>query len=240
MQQQCPRLACPLAQAAAAGPSRVPRSTLGPGASAVHAAGGIFKSAAVEVLRAERRLMSTGEITRCAGPRAWMRAGGCRGGRRKRLLLRGGRAGHAPQRKTLHACPYGRSAAACMSACMHGLPCLARPSTCVAVRCGQSAAQCSAANGGHRPSGQWEPRSSSPPAAPLSCDPAYQGRAAARHPECAWQDARRHHGVGTVHRRQEKGHQIVIHAVRARAGSSGLLAQQACLRGGARAVHSPS
>ena len=42
------------------------RSTLGPAASPVPAAGGIFKSAAVEVLRVERRLMSTGDITRCA------------------------------------------------------------------------------------------------------------------------------------------------------------------------------
>jgi len=40
------------------------RSTLGPAATSIPGAGGIFKSAAVEVLRMERRLMTTGEITK--------------------------------------------------------------------------------------------------------------------------------------------------------------------------------
>lgn len=40
------------------------KTSLGPGVQPV--GGGIFKSAAVAVLRQERKLMSTGEITRCA------------------------------------------------------------------------------------------------------------------------------------------------------------------------------
>jgi hypothetical protein len=40
------------------------RSTLGPAGTAVPGAGGIFKSAAIEVLRMDRRLMTTGEITK--------------------------------------------------------------------------------------------------------------------------------------------------------------------------------
>ncbi len=44
------------------------RTSLGVGVA--NTGGGIFKSAAVAVLRAERRLMSTGDITRCAGARS--------------------------------------------------------------------------------------------------------------------------------------------------------------------------
>ena len=42
------------------------RSNLGSGVQPISGGGGIFKSAAVEVLRQERRLMTTGEITKCA------------------------------------------------------------------------------------------------------------------------------------------------------------------------------
>ncbi|KAI8469454.1 MAG: hypothetical protein J3K34DRAFT_522121 [Monoraphidium minutum] len=52
------------------------RSTLGPAASGVPGAGGIFKSAAVDVLRAERRLMTTGEITKIALQRGFLKAQG--------------------------------------------------------------------------------------------------------------------------------------------------------------------
>ena len=41
------------------------KTTLGPGVAVLPGGGGIFKSAAVAVLRMERRLMTTGEITRC-------------------------------------------------------------------------------------------------------------------------------------------------------------------------------
>jgi hypothetical protein len=41
------------------------RSNLGSGVQPISGGGGIFKSAAVEVLRQERRLMTTGEITKC-------------------------------------------------------------------------------------------------------------------------------------------------------------------------------
>ena len=40
------------------------KARLGPGAEGVTNAGGIFKSAAVAILRQERRLMTTGDITR--------------------------------------------------------------------------------------------------------------------------------------------------------------------------------
>eukprot|EP00891_Asterochloris_glomerata_P000532 jgi/Astpho2/532/Aster-x0023 len=42
------------------------KTTLGPGVAVLPGGGGIFKSAAVAVLRMERRLMTTGEITRVA------------------------------------------------------------------------------------------------------------------------------------------------------------------------------
>jgi hypothetical protein len=52
-------------QPSPAAASKPVRSALGPGVSSQQpVAGGIFKSAAVEVLRAERRLMSTGDITK--------------------------------------------------------------------------------------------------------------------------------------------------------------------------------
>ena len=47
------------------------KTTLGPGVAVLPGGGGIFKSAAVAVLRMERRLMTTGEITRCV---SWSRA----------------------------------------------------------------------------------------------------------------------------------------------------------------------
>ena len=41
-----------------------PKTTLGQGVNMLKGGGGIFKSAAVAVLRVERRLMTTGEITK--------------------------------------------------------------------------------------------------------------------------------------------------------------------------------
>lgn len=43
------------------------KTTLGGGIAPLPGGGGIFKSAAVAVLRQERKLMSTGEITRQGG-----------------------------------------------------------------------------------------------------------------------------------------------------------------------------
>lgn len=42
------------------------RTSVGAGLKLQQGGGGIFKTAAVAVLRAERRLMATGEITKCA------------------------------------------------------------------------------------------------------------------------------------------------------------------------------
>ncbi len=44
------------------------RTTVGAGLKLQQGGGGIFKTAAVAVLRMERRLMATGEITKCASP----------------------------------------------------------------------------------------------------------------------------------------------------------------------------
>ncbi|GBF98412.1 hypothetical protein Rsub_10477 [Raphidocelis subcapitata] len=55
--------------------ARPPRSTLGP-AAAEGVAGGVFKGAAVQILRLERRLMSTGEITKLALQRGFLKAQG--------------------------------------------------------------------------------------------------------------------------------------------------------------------
>lgn len=41
------------------------KTSLGRGVRPLQGGGGIFKSAAVAVLREERRLMTTGEITKC-------------------------------------------------------------------------------------------------------------------------------------------------------------------------------
>jgi hypothetical protein len=43
-----------------------PKTTLGQGVKMLKGGGGIFKSAAVAVLRLERKLMTTGDITKCA------------------------------------------------------------------------------------------------------------------------------------------------------------------------------
>jgi hypothetical protein len=45
-------------------PPKPPRSTLGPAALPIAGGSGIFKSAAIQVLCEERRLMTTGEITK--------------------------------------------------------------------------------------------------------------------------------------------------------------------------------
>ena len=42
-----------------------PKTTLGGGLKPLASGGGIFKSAAVAVLRLERKLMTTGDITKC-------------------------------------------------------------------------------------------------------------------------------------------------------------------------------
>ncbi|KIZ01804.1 hypothetical protein MNEG_6155, partial [Monoraphidium neglectum] len=57
-------------------PAKAGRSTLGPAGTAVPGAGGIFKSAAIEVLRMDRRLMTTGEITKLALQRGFLKAQG--------------------------------------------------------------------------------------------------------------------------------------------------------------------
>lgn len=44
------------------------RTTVGAGLKLQQGGGGIFKTAAVAVLRMERRLMATGEITKCVSP----------------------------------------------------------------------------------------------------------------------------------------------------------------------------
>lgn len=57
-------------------PSRTPRVPAAPAVGAAYGGGGVFKQAAVEVLRSERRLMSTGEIAKLALTRGLVRCTG--------------------------------------------------------------------------------------------------------------------------------------------------------------------
>jgi hypothetical protein len=68
------------------------KARLGPGAEGVTNAGGIFKSAAVAILRQEKRLMTTGDITRWAAATPAMHAA---------IFGSSVRAARRPQRPTL-------------------------------------------------------------------------------------------------------------------------------------------